>query len=170
MQHVLAIFFTKKDALWPILREWIASWVIEMMLGSHDFDASCGMTIWISSVMRIFFGISRLEWTGLNLVIGIRNSSMSLSWSRDGTSPFMARDYFKSIYSAEGSYQPWPYGNASPRFTQAQLLCLQCAPLDEEIKSAVFEMGPLKTPRPDGLHPFFFSRPNGRLLGSQFAG
>lgn len=64
--------------------------------------------------------------------------------------------YFQHLFSAPGTINPWPIQGAFPAVLGDVLSLIHADFLDCEIKEAVFSMGPLKAPSPDGLHPLFF--------------
>lgn len=68
----------------------------------------------------------------------------------------MAVNYFRSLYAHSEGGSPYNTGLTFPRLSSETIHNI-VRPLDaEEIKNAVFGMGALKAPGPDGLNPLFF--------------
>lgn len=71
----------------------------------------------------------------------------------------MARNFFIDLYSRDPQISPdadWPVG--FPQLSREQLHFIQREVSEEEVKRAVFEMGPSKAPGPDGITAGFIQK------------
>ena len=68
-------------------------------------------------------------------------------------------DYFDNLFSAGSCDQMKEYLEfVSAKVTSEMQNCLSCDFTAEEIKIAMFQMGPTKAPGPDGMNALFFSK------------
>lgn len=64
---------------------------------------------------------------------------------------------FKELYSLEDpSFIPLSSHGLFPNLTEDQLVALEARISLEEVKQALFEMKPLKSPGKDGFHALFY--------------
>ncbi|XP_057432833.1 uncharacterized protein LOC130725635 [Lotus japonicus] len=70
----------------------------------------------------------------------------------------MTVEFFGSLYSSSGVVNPLPSLGAFQAVEYDVLQDIQAQFSAEEVKQAVFSMGPLKAPGPDGLQPIFFQK------------
>ncbi|WJX67493.1 hypothetical protein P8452_51955 [Trifolium repens] len=68
----------------------------------------------------------------------------------------MTVSFFSNLYKAEGDINVWNLRGNFPAINRTTLAIVEAMPLDCEVKEAMFSMGSLKAPGPDGLHPLFF--------------
>jgi len=71
----------------------------------------------------------------------------------------MVKDYFENLFSSEvNNVDEGVLGDVERKVT-AEMNQLLMAPFSrEEVKKALFSIGDLKAPGPDGLHAIFFKR------------
>jgi hypothetical protein len=78
----------------------------------------------------------------------------------------MATDYFQKLFTADDSLDPSPVIELlEPCISEGtnESLCAEFS--DKEISDALFQIGPLKAPGPDGFPARFFQRNWGTLKG-----
>lgn len=68
----------------------------------------------------------------------------------------MSVSFFRQLYTPQDELTSWPILGGFPVLLRENIKYIQAAPIDSEIKEAIFAMGPLKSPGPDGLHLVFF--------------
>jgi len=68
----------------------------------------------------------------------------------------MAQNYFQELYQKEEGGELWNLCNNFARIEEVLMLNVQKVFEEEEIKEAMFSMGPFKSPGTDGLHLIFF--------------
>jgi len=71
----------------------------------------------------------------------------------------MAQDFFKSMYTRDDNVDPEVLKQYLPERVSRDMnekLCMEFS--DEEIGNALFQIGPLKAPGPDGFPARFFQR------------
>lgn len=93
-----------------------------------------------------------------NSFLSLTRDDGSISWDQDEIASSI-HSYFKNIYSySNNSSSSPPSLNTLPSLTNAQKDSLSNLPTDLEIKSACFDLHPLKTPGEDGLHAIFYHK------------
>ena len=92
-----------------------------------------------------------------------RNKILSLKlesgeWSYDPDEIMeMGRRFFENLYTSSEVYNgSLVYGCTYPRIDENSLSMLGRGVNEVEVKKALFDMGPLKAPGPDGLNPLFY--------------
>lgn len=81
----------------------------------------------------------------------------------------LAQQYFQSLYSTEGASQiGYRVPGSFPHLPSHHVSALKRAITKEEVKASLFEMHPLKSPGPDGLHALFFQSQWNVVGGSIF--
>lgn len=65
-------------------------------------------------------------------------------------------NFFQQSDVNEGGVENLLCDSSFPSLTQSELSYLQRGFMEEEVKDAIFSMGPLKASGPDGLQPIFF--------------
>ena len=82
------------------------------------------------------------------------------SWTTDSEEmECMARDFFQHLYSHEENINPVPVIDAMNACVTADMNANLCSPFSEkEISDALFQIGPLKAPGPDGFPARFLQR------------
>ena len=71
----------------------------------------------------------------------------------------MATSYFQSVYTRDPSILPTPVVNLFTEVISDEVNENLCRPFtDEEISNAIFQIGPLKAPGPDGFPARFYQR------------
>jgi hypothetical protein len=71
----------------------------------------------------------------------------------------MTRDFFQNLYSREEVIDPFPVLDAMQRCVDDEANEKLCAPfIEREISDALFQIGPLKSPGPDGFPARFLQR------------
>jgi hypothetical protein len=71
----------------------------------------------------------------------------------------MATSFFQNLYTRDDGVQPEPLLNLVGSKITAETNSALCKPFtDEEISDALFQIGPLKAPGPDGFPARFFQR------------
>lgn len=68
----------------------------------------------------------------------------------------LAVGFYSSLFRSESCLQEAFPSGLFPSISEAKLLSLQRECSDDEVKRALFEMGPYKAPGPDGFHAGFF--------------
>ena len=69
----------------------------------------------------------------------------------------VASDYFHTLFHASAGDQMEKCLDAVPsRVTEDMLMVLSSESTAEEVKVALFQMGPIKAPGPDGMNAFFY--------------
>ncbi|PNX98271.1 RNA-directed DNA polymerase, partial [Trifolium pratense] len=111
----------------------------------------------------IKFGDKNTRYFHLSTIVKKRNKAIEMLQNEEGemeTDPAvldnMTTSYFAKLYKAAGDLSLWSLRGCFPRLSQDDINQIETLPLDCEIKEAIFSMGPLKSPGPDGLHPIFF--------------
>nr|KYP56684.1 Transposon TX1 uncharacterized [Cajanus cajan] len=66
------------------------------------------------------------------------------------------KSFYENLFQDEMGVVDWPIRGNFPHLTVGQLATIQEVPTVQEIKTVIFNMGGLKAPGPDGLHPIFF--------------
>ena len=81
------------------------------------------------------------------------------------TDPSLIKHIFKSYFAnlfttdfTSNYLEPEPFPIPLPNLKLEPLRSLALKPTPQEIKKALFELKPFKSPRPDGLHPYFFQK------------
>jgi hypothetical protein len=84
----------------------------------------------------------------------------------------MACSYFQSVYTRDPTLEPFPVVNLIERNITEEVNEELCKPFtSEEISDALFQIGPLKAPGPDGFPArFVFSAKLGSAKGGDCAG
>lgn len=80
----------------------------------------------------------------------------------------MAVDFFQKIYTRTEEAIQYHVRDAFPRLPAEELLAISKPFEPEEFRTAVFSMGALKAPGPDGLNPLFFQS-SGMLLENRWS-
>lgn len=76
----------------------------------------------------------------------------------------MAQEYFESMFAADPNIDPEEVIQLFQAKVTADMNDKLCAPFsDKEISDALFQIGPLKAPGPDGFPARFFQRHWGTL-------
>jgi len=71
----------------------------------------------------------------------------------------MAMDYYSKLFESEGTSNMHLVLDHVRRKVTDEMNHFLCAPFDEtEVKNALFQMFPTKSPRPDGFPAHFFQR------------
>jgi hypothetical protein len=71
----------------------------------------------------------------------------------------LSRDFFGNLYQTEGTHGMESVLNTVPRKVSASMNAGLTKPYTEaEVKIALFQMYPMKAPRPDGFPAHFFQR------------
>ncbi|RDY04118.1 hypothetical protein CR513_12207, partial [Mucuna pruriens] len=78
----------------------------------------------------------------------------------------MAKNNFQDHYKEEGEYSPWKRNNRFLVIKESAFEEVEKSFSDDEIRSAVFNIGSFKAPKSDGLHPNFFFQANWPTIGS----
>ena len=71
----------------------------------------------------------------------------------------MTQDFFMRLYTTEGTVHMADVLKMVPRRVTKEMNDFLCAPFTEkDVKEALFQMGPMKAPGPDGFRTHFFQK------------
>lgn len=81
-------------------------------------------------------------------------------WCSDGEIlKAKAVEYFSRLYSEEGDVKKnWYFNGHFPKLTMEELEAMATQVTKDEVRNAVFQMGPLKAPGVDGVQALFFQK------------
>ncbi|KAJ1389959.1 Ribonuclease H domain [Sesbania bispinosa] len=136
----------------------VAAWLADSSFNQVVKEAWRVEGSWTSKVKT--FQSKAMDWNvncfgGKRIVEALTKDDGTLLVEKDEVQKEVV-GFFKQLYCEEGVLLALSMCGFFPTVSPSKLLDIQSIPLDSEIRTAIFSMGPLKTPGPDGLNPLFY--------------
>lgn len=105
-----------------------------------------------------FYHVKTLSRRRNNRITALRDSS-GVWRDEENIVRNMVNEFYKDLFTEDISFGPWFNSTFSfGPLTDEDKLYLMADPSTDEVKHAIFSMGPWKSPGPDGFPPGFFQK------------